>query len=138
MFCKFQGFLFYYDTIYRYLLASFSNKPVVYCLIHIFVVPTTLIFLWGIHFLFSNKAVNLCLFLTHVKTVFLGTPYFVATSLFDNPFSRSFKALYFSAKDLFVSFHFTGAIFLKKTSDEKLKTFAMYFFTKKLNKTLEL
>ena len=30
------------------------------------------------------------------------------------------------------------AIFLKKTSDEKLKTFVMYFFTKKLNKMLEL
>ena len=31
-------------------------------------------------------------------------PYFVATFLFDNPFSRSFKALHLSAKDLFISF----------------------------------
>ena len=77
---------------------------------------------------FSNEAVNLCLFLTHFKTVFRGTPYFVATSLFNNPFSRPSKALHYSAKDLFVSFRFTGAIFLKKTSDEKLKAFMMYFF----------
>ena len=91
-----------------------------------------------IPFFFSNEAVNLCLFLTHVETVFRGTLYFVAKPLFENPFSRSFKALNFSAKDLFVSFHFTGAIFLKKTSDKKLKTFVMYFFTKKSNKTFEL
>ena len=52
---------------------------------------------------FSNEAVNLCLFLTHVETVFRGAPQFVATSLFDNPLSRSFKALHFSASDLFVS-----------------------------------
>ena len=66
-----------------------------------------------------------------MSKLYRGTPYFVATSLFDNPFSRSFKALHFSAKDLFVSFRFTGTIFLKKTSDEKLKTFVMYFLTKK-------
>ena len=77
-------------------------------------------------------------FLTHVETVFRGTQHFVATSSFDNPFSRFFKALHVSAKDLFVSFRFTGAIFLKKTSDEKLKIFVIYFFTKKLNKTFEL
>ena len=34
--------------------------------------------------------------------------------------------------DLFVSFRFTGAIFLKKTSDQKLKTFVMYFFNQKI------
>ena len=62
--------------------------------------------------------------------MFLGTPFFVATSLFDSPFPRSYKALHFSAKDLFVSFRFTGAIFLKKTSDEKLKTLVMYFLPK--------
>ena len=122
-FCEFQGFHFYYDTIYRYILASFSEKPVVYCLIYHFVVPTTRIFSWGVHSLFSKEAVNLFLLLTHVETVFRRTPYFVATSLFDNPFSRFFKAMHFSAKDLFVRFHFTGAIFTKKTSDEKLKTF---------------
>ena len=73
----------------------------------------------------------ICVFLTHVEIVFCGTPYFVATSLFDNPFSRSFKALHFSAKDLFVSFRFTGVIFLKKTFDEKRKTYVMYFFLPK-------
>ena len=41
---EFQGFLFYYDTIYRYFLASFFDKPVAYCLIYLFVVPTTRIF----------------------------------------------------------------------------------------------
>ena len=39
--------------------------------------------------------------------------------------------------DLFVSFRFTGAIFLKKTSDEKLKTFVMYFYTKKSKSLIE-
>ena len=43
-----------------------------------------------------------------------------------------------SPLNLFVSFRFTGAIFLEKTSDEKLKTFVMYFFGKNLNKTFEL
>ena len=65
------------------------------------------------------------------------TSHFVATSSFDNPFSRSFKALHFLAKELFVSFRFTGTIFLKKTSDKKLKTFVIYFFTKKSNKMFE-
>ena len=32
------------------------------------------------------------------------TPYFVATFLFHSPFSRSFKALHFSARDLCISF----------------------------------
>ena len=72
----------------------------------------------------------LCLLLTHIEIVFRGTRCFLVTFLFDNPFSRSFKALPFSVKDLFVSFSFTGAIFLKKTSDEKLKTFVMYFLPK--------
>ena len=137
-FCGLQGILFYYDTIYRHFMAFFPDKPVVYCLIYLFVVPTTRIFSWGVHSLFSNKAVNLCLFLTHIEIVLRWTQCFVATCLFDNPFSRSFKALHFWAKDLFVSFRFTGAIFLKKTSEEKLKSFVMYFFTKKLNETLEL
>ena len=74
----------------------------------------------------------------YVATLFRGTQYSVATSLFDNQFFTFFKALHFSAKDLFVSFRFTRTIFLKKTSDEKLKTFVMYFFTKKSNKTFEL
>ena len=63
--------------------------------------------------------------------MFPRTLYFVATSLFDNPCSRSFKALHFSAKDLFISFRFTRAIFLKKTFDKKLKTFVMHFFTRR-------
>ena len=58
------------------------------------------------------------------------TTYFAATFLFDNPFSRPFKALHFSAKYLFISFRFTGAIFLKKTSDEKLEPFVMVFLPK--------
>ena len=37
-----------------------------------------------------------------------------------------------SSLDLFVSFRFTGAIFLKKTYDEKLKTFVTYFFYQKI------
>ena len=120
------------------LVQGFLNKPVVYCLIYLFVVPTTRIFFVRNSFLFfSNEAVNLCLFLTHVETVFCGTPYFVATSLFDNPFSRSFKALHFSAKDLFVSFRFTGAIFLKKTSDKKLKTLVTFFFNQKVEKNVQ-
>ena len=58
-------------------------------------------------------------FKTHVETVSCGTPYFAETSLFVISFSKSFKALYFSAKDLlFVSFCLTGAIFCKKKSDE--------------------
>ena len=124
--------------LYFPFLTSFSDEPVVYCLIYLFVVPTARIFSRGVHSFFSNEAVDLCLFLIHAETVFRGTPYFVARSLFDNPFSGSFKAFHFSAKDLFVSFHFMGVIFLKKTSDEKLKTFVVYFFTKKLNKTFEL
>ena len=86
----------------------------------------------GIHF-FSNVAVNVCLFLTHVETVFRGTPYFVAASLFDNLFSRSFKAFHFSAKDLFASFCFTSTIFLNKTSGEKLKASVLYFFYQKID-----
>ena len=46
------------------------------------------------------------------------------------------KASSISPSDLFVSFRFTGAIFLKKTSDEKLKNFVMYFFTKKHEKNV--
>ena len=71
------------------------------------------------------------MFLTHVETVFRGTPYFVAASLFDNLFSRSFKAFHFSAKDLFASFCFTSTIFLNKTSGEKLKASVLYFFLPK-------
>ena len=110
------------EDLYFNFWLFFFDKPVVYCLTYVFVVPTTRIFSWGVHFLFSNEAVNLCLFLT--------TPNFVATSLFDNPFSRSFKALHFSAKALIVSFCFMGAIFLKKTSDEKLKIFWCIFLPK--------
>ena len=60
---------------------------VAYCLIYLFVVPATRIFFVKSSFLFFfNEAVNLCLFLAHVERVFRGAPYFVATSLFENPF----------------------------------------------------
>ena len=48
------------------------------------------------------------------------------------PISRCFKPFHYSVKNLFVSFRFMGAIFLKKKSDEKLKTFVMYFFYQKI------
>ena len=70
-------------------------------------------FLW----LCSSETANLRLLLTHVETVFRGTPYFAATALFDILFSKSFEVLHFLAKDLFVSFRLTGAIFRNKTSD---------------------
>ena len=50
--------------------------------------------------------------------MFRGTPYFAVTSLFDVPFSKFFKALHFSAKDVFVGFHLADSIFHKKISDE--------------------
>ena len=74
--CEFQSFLFYYDTIYRYFSASFSDKPAVYCLVYLFVeFSQRVFFLEEFTPFFSNEAVNLCLFLTHVETVFRGTPY---------------------------------------------------------------
>ena len=93
-FCEFQGFLFYYTTVYRYFLASFSDKPVVYFALSTFSKFQQRVF-FREEFLFSNEAVNFCLFLTHVETVFHGTSYFAATPLFDNSFSKSFKALHF-------------------------------------------
>ena len=118
-----------FSTIHRCFLTSFSNKPAVYCLIYLFVVPTTFFREEFIPFFFFNEAVNLCLFLANVETVFYGTPYLIATTLLVKPFSRSFKNLHFSAKGLFVSLCFIGANFLKITSDEKLKTFVVYFPT---------
>ena len=67
---EFPVFLFYYDTIYRYFLDSFSDKPVVYFFFYLFIVPTTCIFCEECVPFFSNEAVNLCLFLTNVETVF--------------------------------------------------------------------
>ena len=61
--------------------------------------------------------------------------HFAATSLFDISFSKSLKALDFSAKNLFISFRLTGVIFRKKTSDEY---YLCYFVYNKSNKTLEL
>ena len=49
--------------------------------------------------------------------MFRGTSYFTTTSLFDVPFSKSFKALHFSAKHLFASFRLKDASFRKKISD---------------------
>ena len=80
--------------------------------------PQRVFFLEEFISFFSNEAVNLCLLLTHVETVLRGTPYFTATSLFGIAFSKSIKALLLSAKDLFVSFRLTGAIFRKKISEE--------------------
>ena len=52
----------------------------------------------------SNCFVSSSLFVQEGLDFQSKTPYFVASFLFDNPFSRSFKALHFSAKDLFISF----------------------------------
>ena len=86
---------------------------------------------------FSNEAVNLCLFFPHVKTVFRGTPYFVATSLFVNPFSRSFKALHFQPKTYLSVFVLRALSFSKK---HLTKNFCdVFFFYQKSNiRTLEL
>ena len=40
-------------------------------------------------FPFSSATNSFSLLLTQVDKVFFGTPHFAATSLFDNPFSRS-------------------------------------------------
>ena len=77
---------------------------------------------------FSNEAVSLCLLLTHVDTVIRGTQYFAATSLFDIPFSKFFKALSFSAKNQFASFRSKRVIF----------TTWCYFVYNKSNETFEL
>ena len=42
--------------------------------------------------------------------VFLGTPYFSATSFFERPFSRSLKILYFSPKLFTLNFRLTEDI----------------------------
>ena len=123
-----EGFLFYYDTIYWYFLVSFIDEPVVYRLNYFFIVPTTCIFFDEPITFFSNEAVSLCLLLTHVETVIRGTQYFAATSLFDIPFSKSSKALSFSAKNQFVSFRSTRVIF----------TTWYYFVYNKSNETFEL
>ena len=54
----------------------------------------------------SNAVKSFALFLTQVKTVFLGTPYFVATSLLEKPLSRALKALHFSFKFFTLGFRF--------------------------------
>ena len=69
--------------------------------------------------LFSSNGNNLFLFLAQVETVFLGTPYFSATSLFDIPFSRSFNALHFSIRDLFLCIRLCGAMIMRKVSVKK-------------------
>ena len=52
------------------------------------------------------------LFVTHVELVFLGKPYFSATSLFDRPFPRSLKAWHFSPKLFIHSFRVTEDMLL--------------------------
>ena len=123
-----------YDTICKYFWLLFLTNQLHIALSTFSSFPQRVFLREEFILFFPNEAVNLCLLLTHVETVFRGTPYFVATSLT----THFFKALLFSAKGLFVSFRLTGAIFVKETSDKKLKTFLMYFITKKSNKTIEL
>ena len=63
--------------------------------------------------------------------MFRGTPYFVATSLFDNPFSRSFKALHFSPKRLICQFSFYGHHLSEENVWRKTKNFCDVFFLTK-------
>ena len=51
-------------------------------------------------FPFSSAAKSFSLLLTQVDKVFFGTPYFAATSLLDNPFSRSLSDWHFSSRVL--------------------------------------
>ena len=60
----------------------------------------------------SSAAKYFDLFLTHVEMVFLGTPYFAATSLFERPFSRFLKARNFSPKLFTLSFRLIEDMFL--------------------------
>ena len=59
------------------------------------------------------------LFLTHVEIVFLGTPYFSATSLFKKPFFRSLKAWHFSPKLFTLSFRLTEGMLLPEQCSKK-------------------
>ena len=63
--------------------------------------------------------------------MFHGTPYFVATSLFDNPFPRSFKALHFSPKRLICRFSFYGHHLSQENVWRKTKNFCDVFFLTK-------
>ena len=69
--------------------------------------------------IFSSNGNNLFLLLAQVETVFLGTPYFSATSLFDIPFSRSFNALDCSIRDLFLCIRLCGAMIMRKVRVKK-------------------
>ena len=68
---------------------------------------------------FSKEVVNLCLFFTHVKRGFFGTPYFSATSLFVIPFSESQSFTFYTYRLLF-NLHFMGTIFLSQRTKNGL------------------
>ena len=74
-FRKFQSFFFKNYTIDWYFLASLANEPGVNCFAEFSVSPPRVFFRLE--------------FITVFLTVFLGTPYFAATSLLDIPFSKS-------------------------------------------------
>ena len=107
-FRKFEGFFFKYDPINWNFLTSFSNKPVENCFINWSQLPQRVLFCEEDIPVFSKEVVNLWLFFTHVDLVFFRTRYFAATSLFVIPFSRYFKALYFTPISLLFN-HFSLA-----------------------------
>ena len=93
-----QSFFFKQNPIDGYLLTSFSYKPRINSFW-----PVRNFFLFEFDPPFSNEDNNFALFLNQVKTLFLGTTYLFATSLFHDPCSRSLIALNVSISVLFVS-----------------------------------
>ena len=69
----------------------------------------------------SSAAKCFHLFLIHVEMEFLGTPYFSATSLFERPFSSSFKVWHFSPKLFTLSCRLTEDMLLPERMLKKRK-----------------
>ena len=109
--------------------------------IYLVVAPTAYAFSWRRHSFLFQRSCQFVLIFHPCRKVFIGTPYFAATSFFVIPFSKSFRALHFTPIGLLFNLILRASFFSRKEPRMvclKSRRF-VYVFENRMNdsKTLE-